>query len=429
VHTYFFPRGNQPVDESRLRTRSQQAEHVRARSQWGVAALGSAVTTAVLYGVVFQWGGFARKCDFFVEAWPAYRALAHRHVVEFLRLGPAYFGSLILRAPFALVASALGGGPKAVYFATALPCLIAAVIFGSWLAVQPRRHIGHGISSRVSPLVLCIFNPIILMCVIFGHPEDVLGAVLCIAAVLLSQRGAAGWAGLLIGLAVANKSWAVIVVPVVLAALPSGYRRALLVMSTTAGLILVPAILVRQHGIAPAGAATTLGSQVGSTFLYPQLLWWFGPTSWIARNAHVDLVLVCGACTLLWWMTRFAGRWSPARDVDSLLLLLAFVLLLRAALDPWDNIYYHAPFLLALMAYESRRTPWLTSICSAALLIVIPPAIISHISLDWRAGAYAIAVVPVIAGLALRLYVPQAAWNSLSRRLDARVLVARRATS
>ena len=59
------------------------------------------------------------------------------------------------------------------------------------------------------------------------------------------------------------------------------------------------------------------------------------------------------------------------------MLLLALVLLLRCALDPWNNLYYRLPFLLALMAYEvcSGRTPRLTLIYTV-LLVVVPVAVI-----------------------------------------------------
>ncbi len=43
----------------------------------------------------------------------------------FVRQGPTYVGSLILRAPFAMVPVIWGGGKRAVYFASALPCMFA----------------------------------------------------------------------------------------------------------------------------------------------------------------------------------------------------------------------------------------------------------------------------------------------------------------
>src|SRR5262249_17039382 len=56
-----------------------------------------------------------------------------------------------------------------------------------------------------------------------------------------------------------------------------------------------------------------------------------------------------------------AALWPRARrralDGPSALLALALVLLLRCLLDTWDTGYYMLPFLIALLAPETRRTP------------------------------------------------------------------------
>ena len=83
-----------------------------------------------LYG--FAWN------DYDTEARPAFDALTHGHVLEFLRLAPAYGGSLVERAPFALLPGLWGGGQLAVYRMVALPCLLAAAALGVWLVAQMR---------------------------------------------------------------------------------------------------------------------------------------------------------------------------------------------------------------------------------------------------------------------------------------------------
>jgi hypothetical protein len=75
-----------------------------------------------LYG--FAWN------DYEEEARPAFDALVHGHVTAFLRLAPAYGGSLVERAPFALVTRLWGGGELAVYRMVAVPCLLAAALLG-----------------------------------------------------------------------------------------------------------------------------------------------------------------------------------------------------------------------------------------------------------------------------------------------------------
>jgi len=80
-----------------------------------------------LYG--FAWN------DYDNEARPAFEALVQGHVLSFLRLVPAYGGSLVERAPFALLPGLWGGGQLAVYRMVALPCLLATAALGVWLVI------------------------------------------------------------------------------------------------------------------------------------------------------------------------------------------------------------------------------------------------------------------------------------------------------
>ena len=52
--------------------------------------------------------------------------------------------------------------------------------------------------------------------------------------------------------------------------------------------------------------------------------------------------------------------------------LLALLFLLRCVLDPVDNAYYHAPFLLALVAWEAlrREAPLASALAVAGLWLV-----------------------------------------------------------
>jgi hypothetical protein len=374
---------------------------------------GGALVALELLMISFAGRGVTHSNEFRTEAWPAYRALGEGHPLGFLRLAPAYVGSLVLRAPFAAVALALGAGWRMTYFASALPCLLAGVLFGAWLLRQPVPSPGRGIASRISPAILCALNPAVIVGLGDGHPEQVLGAVLCAAAVVLALSGKARLAGVLVGLAVINEAWAIAVVPVVLVALPADRRRALLATVVTAAAVLVPVYLARVTPSLASGAAT-FGSQTGGIFLYPQLLWWFGRGAWVVREAHILLVVVCVMCTGLWWATR--GRSpsaaSPSERRTQVLTLLCLVLLLRAALDPWDNYYYHVPFLFALMTLEARRPPILTITCSIVLLIVVPLHVLGG-SGNFEAAAYAVVAVPMIAWLALRAFGGAGAWRRL----------------
>jgi hypothetical protein len=377
-----------------------------------VTIVGCAAAAMTLAYVSAYASTTAKLNDFYREAWPAYQALIHGHLVEFLRLGPAYVGSLVLRAPFALIPSAWGGGSRAVYFASALPCLIAMVLFCTWLGAQPRRNGKIGWGSRINPIVLCIFNPVVLIALLGGHPEEILGAVLCAGGVALAANGNVGWAGILIGVAVINKPWALVAVPVALAVMPSHRRQGLLIIAATVGAVMIPVTLVRAHGLSATGAGAQLGVHSGTIFNPPQLLWWFGSHSWIVRQARPAIVLMSVACAALWWLLVARNRPLADRSRDAL-LLLALVLLLRAALDPWNNLYYHVPFLFALMAYEVRsgRMPLLTVTYTFVLLVVVPIGGLPHMSHDLRAAVYAAIVLPTIACIAAKLYLPADAWR------------------
>ena len=199
---------------------------------------------AVLGAVSLAWLGLLGFVftDYELEAAPALDALVRGWWVEFLELCPAYGGSLILRAPFALGADALGGGDVAVFRAVGMPCLLAGsalgvVLAGSLLA----RRAGRGTVAAV--VLLCAANPITLRALDIGHPEELLGAALCAGAVLAGVRDRPALAGVLLGLALANKAWAVLAVGPVLLALPSGRWRALGIAGAIAGVIMLPLLL------------------------------------------------------------------------------------------------------------------------------------------------------------------------------------------
>lgn len=400
------------------------------RTHIAVAAFGALLGMAVLAWAVTAGSGVARFNDFYREAWPAYSTLMRGHVLGFVQLGPTYVGSLILRAPFAIIPAIWGGGERAVYFASALPCMFALAAFCTWLAAQPRRNGTIRPANRVSPVFWCVCNPITIIALFGGHPEEILGAVLCVGAVILAVRGRAEVAGLLVGLAVINKSWALVAVPVVFAVLPAARWRGLLAFAATVAAVLVPVTIARgQTGGGGGVAGGVTASQIGTIFNPPQLLWWFGPHAWVAQNARAGIVLVAILASLLYWWVRRGRDDAPAKALPDALLLLAFVFLARAALDPWNNLYYHLPFLFALIAYEasSGRMPALTILYTVLLLFTVPIGGVTHMSGDVRAASYAIVVVPTFAWMAAKIYLPPATWKrSLSQRSAATVASAMR---
>ncbi len=387
------------------------------REYVGLAALSMIMLGLILAVVTWAAGPSGQFNDFHREAWPAYQALFHGHVVLFVQRGPAYIGSLVLRAPFALVASLWGGGWRAVFVATALPCLAALPILLSWILYERRR--ADPTPSAVWTMLVGTLTPALFMAIFGGHPEDVLGAVLCVASVLTALQNRRTWCTVLLTLAIINKPWALAALPVVLIALPAHRVRTGLTIVVLAGAVL-GGLLAIQQSVTGASAASLTGTGVGTIFNPGQLLWWFGRSSWLVVHARILIVLLPFLIAGLWWRRQRSAVEKPAPE--RILLLLVLVLLLRAALDPWDNLYYNFPFLLALLAYEAhvRRLPVLSIIYSvllvfiapvrgvAALGLIVPARFLTHPSAGLQAAAYALVMVPTLIWLVSRLYVGQA---------------------
>jgi hypothetical protein len=130
---------------------------------------------------------------------------------------------------------------------------------------------------------------------------------------------------------------------------------------------------------------------------------------WLSPLAHPAIPLVAAALSLLWWWRRRGAAWPEP------LLLLAFLLLVRCLLDPWNVSYYHLPFLLALLAWEvqARRAPPLLS--TAATLatwasFAVGPRLLEP---DAQSLAYLAWAIPLAGALGLRTFSP-GAWGRLA---------------
>ncbi len=413
-----------------------------------VAACASATMAWLgLYG--FAWNDYAN------EAQPAVAALVRGHVAEFLRLAPVYGGSLIERAPFALVPDLWGGGELAVYRMLALTCLLAAAALGVWLVARMRAD-GHGVLARAVAMGVCVANPVALSTLELGHAEELLGASLCVAAVLLaaaaqtdaeradaeanapqSPRARAGRtralvAGVLLGLAIANKEWALLAVgPVLLALSPELRLRCLAGTVLSAAAVLTPLVIGGDLFTTARAAAAP-----ATTIFQPWQLWWFLghhgalvhgafgapkpgyriPPGWTETVSH-PLILLVGALapTLLWLRSRRLGE----RDA---LLVLALLLLARCMLDTWDTVYYPLVFLFALLAWEIRapsmRPPLLTLSCTVVVWLSFQ-WLPEHVSADVQARVFAAWSLPLAAWLFLRVRAIPAHLASGERRLGA----------
>jgi len=388
-----------------------------------------------LYG--FAWN------DYDTEARPSFEALVHGHLPEFLRLAPAYGGSLVERAPFALLPGLWGGGELAVYRAVALPCLVASAVLGVYLVARMRSEQRSRLARAVA-LGVCVANPLTVRALELGHPEEVLGASLCVGAVLLAGRPSLSlsgsiWAGVMLGLAVANKEWALLALGPVLLAAPAGRRLSCVAAaSAVAAALLGPLALVGSSGFL---TGTHAFATAPSVIFQPWQVFWFlghhGPLvhglfgevkpgyrtapAWAGALSH-PLILATGlVLTLaLWLQRRRAPRpglapppaGGPGAGIISerdALLALALLLLLRCLLDTWDTAYYALPFIFALLAWEVRgpvSRPPLLALGSTVLAWISFQWLPLHASADVQAAFFLAWTLPLAAVLGVGLYGP-----------------------
>ena len=362
--------------------------------------------------------------DYDNEARPALDALLNGHLLRFAQLAPAYGGSLVMRAPFVLATKIWGGGELAVFRAAAAPCLLASAALGVWLVARMRAR-GAGVLARALTLGLCVVNPLTLPALELGHPEELLGAVLSVAAVLAATRNRPVWAGILLGLAIANKEWALLAIGPVIVALPQGRVRAVLIAVSVAGLVMLPLVLAGHFVGQVNGAATQ-----ASVIFNPWQVWWFlgghvhvlrvaghvipghrwnhrVEPGWVAVFSHPLIIAMMLPLTWGCLRRRAAGL---ARSSHDGMLLLALLMLLRCVLDPWDMAYYALPFLVAILAWETQsftRPPLLALAATFTAWIVFQWDLPSRgFSPDFQSLLFLFWAIPIVAAAMAALYTP-----------------------
>lgn len=362
--------------------------------------------------------------DYEVEAEPSLLALRHGDLAGFVHHLPAYGGSLILRAPFAVLPSVWHGGDTALFRTMAAPCLLAALALGLVLFARARA-LGAGRCAAWLALALAAVNPLTMRALEIGHPEELLGGALCVAGGLAAVARRPLLAGALLGAALANKPWAVVAVLPVLLMLPGGRRLALASMVAVAAALVAPMLLLGGGAL----TSTVAVARASGAIFQPWELWWFlgehghrvmglygehvgyrTPPSWVTRASHPLVVLVPVATSLL--VARRRGALSAAEGFA----LLALALQLRCLLDTWNAVYYAIPACLALVAWEvhARRAP-VVALAATALAWFSFELLPKAVSPDAQATAYLAWSVPLAAGLALSLLRP-ASWDRLTAR-------------
>jgi hypothetical protein len=376
----------------------------------------AALAVALAGALVVAWMGLREFAfsDYELEALPSFTALAHGDVGGFFAAMPVYGGSLVIRAPFALLPDLWGGGSLAVYRSVAVPGLLAGVWLGLVLDRRMRKA-GERLAARRVALLVCAASPVSVLALQIGHPEEILGAGLCVGAILLAARDHALLAGLLLGLALANKAWAVLAVVPVLLALPRRRGLALVVAGGVAAAIVVPVLKLMD---APANFLLTNTSEI----FQPWQVWWFaGDTGqvvqgfygvkpdyraapeWMSTLARPAVLAVCVGLALAWAWT---GRRRPR--FPDVLLLLAVVMLARCLVDPWNTSYYHLPFLFALVTWEvhARRGVPLLALTATLATWATFDLLPRYVAPDVQSLSYLAWAAPLAVALGLRLFAP-----------------------
>ena len=384
------------------------------------AALQAAFAAAGLLALGFY--GLRELSDWTFEARPAVNALLAGHFAQFLHLAPIYGPSLLLRAPFMALTKFWHGGAMAIYRLSAFPCMLALGALGVWLGTKMRARGGSTLTCAVV-VALCAANPLARNALRYGHPEELLSAVLCIVAVLCGLRGRTVWAAILLGVAIADKQWAVIALGPVLVALPRHRLRATVLTGAVAVALTAPFLLGATSGF--TGQAAAAGLQPTTLFFPFQIWWFFGahvhnmalpghplimfrrPPPWLGGLGHTLPILIMPPLTLLYAYVR---RTSRPRGAE-LLLLLALLLALRCALDPWDNSYYSLGWMLAIIAWEalSRDRPpvvSLTATLAAWFSLRATSGFGMGLASDTQALIFLVVWLPGLTALAAAVYAP-----------------------
>jgi hypothetical protein len=319
--------------------------------------------------------------DWDVDAGPAIEALAAGHVGEYLSwpslVGP--FASLV-QAPF--VALSGGSGVEAYRWAV-FPCLFGAGLVGLYLGRIAARRGAPQLTQILLPL-LFLLNPITFEALETGHPEEILTAALAIAAIATAAEGHSRRTALLLGLAIASKQWAVIAILPALMVLPNQRVKVGLGAVAVAAALFVPSIAASPSSfldVQRAASGTPSAATPWSAW-YPLASEQTEVYSVDGEQLEAEVVDAPSLATsfshsliiLLGLALPVAVAWRrglPLSPSDAF-ALLALIVMLRCALDPADNLYYHAPLLLAIVgwdAFSSRGLP-LRSLIAVAIALL-----------------------------------------------------------
>ncbi len=372
------------------------------------AVMGAAAAAAAVF-LAFQPHNTA---DYMRDAGPSLHPLINGDFTAAFAHQPAMgWFAILFRAPVAFFAR--HGSSLLEYQVGSLPCLLVVAALAVWLAANMRRNNATLLATTLV-LGLAVLGPMNWHAVADGHPEEILGGALCVVAVIAAASGKSPLAaGLLLGLALGTKQWAILAAGPALLAAPRGRPQiAAVALAIGGAFALLPALGGPHHALT---SATNVS--LANTFIEPASLWWplghvhhiqapgwtvevHSLPRWLANLTH-PLIVALGVVLPLAIVRRPASR-------ETALTLLALLFLLRCVLDPITVGYYHVPLLISLVALEAlhrRGLPLLTIISSAVLWVLVAhipwglePNKVATIYLAWA--------LPLAAYLALKVYAP-----------------------
>ena len=341
------------------------------------------------------------------NAAPGMDALIHGSVAGYLSHQPIIgLTSILLRLPFAVLASALGGDGLMVYKFGALACMLPLALAAGWLisapGLPPKRRV-----LRVLTVLVVIQSPILRAAVDMGHPEDVLAAVLASAAVVGATKGHGRWAAVLLGLAIGAKQWAVIGIVPVMIALP-GRRREVAAIVTALVVLLVGSAWLGN----PAAFERALQVERNAMYMGPlSPLWPFGtpipmlgggyvaagrviPWGWGRSAASLMLLAVAAVIGVAWYL-RLRRRGVTCNPICLLALLGA----LPCICDTVNQRYYWLAFLMPLATWECVESRVPAAVVFVSLLVWAAFGAMGHVASNF------IYVGAIVAEAALMIYV------------------------
>jgi hypothetical protein len=296
-------------------------------------------------------------------------ALVTGDVGGFFRYQPAMgLTSLLVRAPAVAIAHAGGADISGEYQAGAAICLVIATLIVVGLAWLAHRR---GASLVAALVALAVWMAAILAAraLLLGHPEETLAAALAMAAIALAADGHPLAAGVVLGLAIGTKEWALLVAPAVILAGPAQQWPRVAAIGALVAVLAVGVMFVgntssfhkahegQRSGVNRTVTPASLWFRVGHKDVVDRrgdlVLYRVFPPAFIGRWCRLFVILFAAIASLIYWRRR-------GFNCLAVFALAGFVLLARAVLDTQTFSYHLIPMLMAVPAWEVfalRRLP------------------------------------------------------------------------